>query len=291
VLRVDPDGSARVVAGTGEREFGGDGGLATAAVLDSPRSLVVAPDESLLIADTRNRRVRRIAPSGVIHTLIGSGSGTHTPGPVPPLAAGLSFLGALTVSVDGTVYVGDAGFRNEPLQRLTRRLPGFRAFGEVPIVSEDGAEVYVFDLLGRHLRTRNALTGATKRVFGYDAGGWLVSIADAFGNVTRIERDASGIPTAIVAPFGQRTDLDLDAEGYLASVTNPAGESHRFEYRAGGLLRSITDPEGHEETAEYSPLGRLVAVRDAAGGAKILRRWVRGSGGGRARPCRSSSGS
>lgn len=278
VLRIDPDGSTRVVVGTGERGFGGDGGLASEARLDSPRSLAIAPDESLLIADTRNRRVRRVAASGSIHTLIGSGSGVRTPGPVPPLAVGLSFLGDLAASVDGTIYVGDAGFGNQPLQELTRSFPGFGVGGEMRIASETGAEVFTFDSRGRHLRTLNALTGATKRVFGYDAGGWLVSITDAFGNVTRIERDASGTPTAIVAPFGQRTELGLDAEGYLASVTNPAGESHRFEYRAGGLLRSITDPEGHEETAEYSPLGRLVAVRDAAGGAKILQRWVRGPG-------------
>jgi RHS repeat-associated protein len=283
VWRIDPDGSSRVVAGTGIRGFAGDGGPATEAQLNDPGSLAIAPDGSLLISDVGNHRIRRVSPSGIIHTLAGSGSATLTPGPTAPLAAGILSPGQIEFGPDGSLYVLRRVFPQDGLRKVISRVVspfhGFSALEEeISIVSESGTEVFVFDHRGRHLRTLNALTGATERMFGYDGEGRLIRITDSFGNVTEIERDASGTPVAIVAPFGQRTELELDGEGFLASVTNPAGESYQLRYADGGLLRSITDPEGHEKTYEYSPLGRLLLARDAAGGTKRLRRWVSGPG-------------
>lgn len=278
VWRIDPDGSSRVVAGTGVRGFSGDGGPATAAQLNFPQELEVAPDGSLLILDALNHRVRRVDRSGTIHTVLGSGSTSSTVTPTPPLAAGLSFSNHLALTPDGRILVQDRIGIDAVIRQLTYPLPQLTTVGDTAVLSKDGDEVFVFDPRGRHLRTLNALTGATERTMGYDSDGRLASITDAFGNQTRVERDASGAPTAIVDPYGQRTTLDLNPDGYLASVTNPAGESHELEYGPGGLLTSFTDPERHEDTFEYSPLGRLTEARDAAGGTKTLRRWVSGPG-------------
>lgn len=278
VWRIDPDGSARVVAGTGVRGFSGDGGPATQARLDFPEGLTVAPDGSLLIVDNGNARIRRVSQSGTITTIIGSGSTLRATGPVHPLAAGLSFPLRVIATPDGRVVVGDSSGTLGAILQTSSPFPGRVSVGQAAVVSQKRSEVFIFDSTGRHLRTLNALTGAMERSFDYDVNGRLVSLSDAFGNQTRIERDTSGTPTAIIAPFGQRTELTVDAEGYLASVTNPAGESYRFEYGNGGLLRSITDPVGHEKTAQYSTLGRLVGERDAAGGTKTLRRWRHGAG-------------
>lgn len=72
VVHLASDGSSRVVAGDGRRGFLGDGGPATAASLDEPTGLAVLPDGSLLIADTGNSVVRRVAPDGSISTFAGS---------------------------------------------------------------------------------------------------------------------------------------------------------------------------------------------------------------------------
>lgn len=60
------------IAGTGERGFDGDGGLATAARLNEPYGVVVDPSGTVLFTDRLNRRVRCVeAHNGMIHTLAG----------------------------------------------------------------------------------------------------------------------------------------------------------------------------------------------------------------------------
>jgi YD repeat-containing protein len=55
-----------------------------------------------------------------------------------------------------------------------------------------GSEIFYFSTAGsasgRHLRTRDALTGAIRYTFGYDADGRLVTIRDVSGLTTTIDR-------------------------------------------------------------------------------------------------------
>jgi sugar lactone lactonase YvrE len=60
IRKVDPTGTISTVVGSGTRGFSGDGGPATRASLDVPTSVAVAGDGSLYIADSSNRRIRRV---------------------------------------------------------------------------------------------------------------------------------------------------------------------------------------------------------------------------------------
>jgi serine/threonine-protein kinase len=71
ILVRAPDGRFRIVAGTGEAGFSGDGGPAVRAELSSVSDLVIAPNGTLYVADAG--RVRTIAPNGVIRTIVGNG--------------------------------------------------------------------------------------------------------------------------------------------------------------------------------------------------------------------------
>ena len=70
-VRLIAHGAIMTVAGSGEAGFGGDGGRAVAAKLNTPQKLAVAPDGSIYVADRANRRVRKIDPQGVITTVAG----------------------------------------------------------------------------------------------------------------------------------------------------------------------------------------------------------------------------
>ncbi len=72
VRRISLDGSITTIAGTGVPGFSGDGGPASLAKLNGPRGLSFDRFGNLLIADTANHAIRRIAVNGVITTVAGN---------------------------------------------------------------------------------------------------------------------------------------------------------------------------------------------------------------------------
>ena len=74
VRRVDTKGVITNFAGNGSAGNGGDGGAATGAQLNTPEDLAVDPAGNLYIADSRNNKVRKVAPNGTISTFAGSGT-------------------------------------------------------------------------------------------------------------------------------------------------------------------------------------------------------------------------
>ena len=70
----------RVAGTTGISASGGDGGLATDALLFSPQAVAVTADGGFLIADSGNHVVRKVSADGLITCIAGT--------PAPRAAAG-----------------------------------------------------------------------------------------------------------------------------------------------------------------------------------------------------------
>ncbi len=74
VYKVDKIGKISTVAGTGEKGYSGDGGLAVKAQINGSHHLLVLPNGDILLADTFNQRIRRIdGKTKIITTIAGTG--------------------------------------------------------------------------------------------------------------------------------------------------------------------------------------------------------------------------
>lgn len=113
IRRVDPSGIISTFAGNGTKGWDGDGGPASAASLRWPAGIAVARDGGVLIADSGNDRIRRVAPNGTISTIAGPqiagrASGYSGDGG-PATAARLSSPRDVAAAPDGSVIVVDSG--------------------------------------------------------------------------------------------------------------------------------------------------------------------------------------
>jgi sugar lactone lactonase YvrE len=96
IRKVDTRGIISTVAGTGEKGFSGDGGPAIHAQINTVHDLIVADNGDIYVADTNNKRVRKIeARTGIISTVAGTGEAKTTGDGGPADKAGLDGVGSL----------------------------------------------------------------------------------------------------------------------------------------------------------------------------------------------------
>jgi uncharacterized protein (TIGR03437 family) len=114
IRKVNTSGIITTVAGSSAVSTGliGDGGLATSAILNSPRGVMVDSSGTLYIADSGNNRVRKVGTNGIINTIAGNGT-TGTVGMVgdggPAINASLSVPVGMALDSSGNLYIADSG--------------------------------------------------------------------------------------------------------------------------------------------------------------------------------------
>jgi hypothetical protein len=106
IRKVSRNGVINTVAGSATWGLAGDGGPATAAKLDAPIGVAETRDGSILIADTGNSRIRKVAPNGVITTVAGTSEGQSGDGG-PATAAQLRFPFRVEPTADGGFVISD----------------------------------------------------------------------------------------------------------------------------------------------------------------------------------------
>lgn len=97
------------IAGRGYASFGGDGGPAVNAYLNSPWSVTVSSAGEIYIADQGNNRIRKVDTSGIICTIIGGDSFGLSGDGGQASAALLNVPASVAIDVAGNLYVADSG--------------------------------------------------------------------------------------------------------------------------------------------------------------------------------------
>lgn len=217
VRMVAPDGSIRIVAGSGTDDVG-DGGQASDAILRFARDVAFDGRGIGYVTEDAYNRVRRVDRSGVLTTFAGSRQPGFAGDGGPATAAALNGPTRVVADGGGTVYVLDSN--NRRVRRVDRNgiittVAGNGGSGQYG--TGDGGPAtaatlgYVADL---------ALDGAGNL---YLSGGARVRKVDALGIITTVagtgEAGFSGDGgPATAARLGSTTGIDVDASGTLAIV-------------------------------------------------------------------------
>jgi len=109
ILKVDARGQLTVFAGTTKKGGAGDGGQAADAEFNGPHHLLVAKNGDVFVADTFNRKIRRIdAQTGIATTFAGTGAQGYKGDGGP--AKDAEFTGIYSLSFDAAqenLYLAD----------------------------------------------------------------------------------------------------------------------------------------------------------------------------------------
>jgi len=144
VRKVDHlTGLISTVAGTGERGYSGDGGLATSAKLHFPEGIALDRNGNLFISDTVNRLIRRVdARTGVITSFAGTGEVGGNPEGTPAAQAKFLRLARIAIDYAGNLYVADSpSHRILVIDARTHLLRTFAGTGKLGFSGDGGAAV------------------------------------------------------------------------------------------------------------------------------------------------------
>lgn len=236
VRRIAPDGTVTTIAGSNGNGF--RDGPADVAQFHGLTDIAVAPDGTIYVADRLNRRIRRVAPDGMVTTVAGSGP---------------------------SGYVDDAPRRDGPADeavigsiRLIALAPnGDLFFGDGPVIRRLSPSGWVSTFAGES--------------YGFaDGHGRLAR----FGIVTDIDVDASG--NLYLSEFNDQVPGEVGRIGIIRKIT-PDGVV-RTLYRdrqpthRGGLLSepygiAVSDEgdiyiasTGRDQIVQLMPSGKLRVI-------------------------------
>ncbi|MFE4518594.1 RICIN domain-containing protein [Kitasatospora sp. NPDC056783] len=206
IRKVAADGRISTVAGTGTAGFGGDGGPAVKAQLDSPLWVVVDGAGVLHIADHNNDRVRKVAADGTISTVAGTGTAGFGGDGGPAVKAQLNRPHGLALDGAGTLYIADS---------LNQRVRKVAADGTISTVAGTGTAGFGGDD-GPAVEARlDVPTGVV-----VDGTG-VLHIAD--GGNQRVRKVAADGTISTVAGTGTAGSTGDGGPGKDAQLNNPLG--------------------------------------------------------------------
>lgn len=235
ILKLLPNGTFVVVAGTGTAGFSGDGGPAVDAEINQPEGMAFSPDGSLYFADEQNFRVREISPSGIISTVVGDGTvgnGYVADGTQSSTAA--FYPNDVTFGPDGHLYIATNAqvLRLESDDTLTRIVGGSVPEGDVHGIGGPAVEAGVGSVNGLAFDSAGDLylwDFDTKTIFMVAPDG---RITEPAGTESLYPHGDGGLrtgPDGNVVAMGELSIVKLSPSGIQTMFSFPANIQQAFD--------------------------------------------------------------
>ena len=241
-------------AGAGQADFDGDGGAARRAKLNRPEGVAVDPDGNIVIADTGNRRIRRVdADTNTITTIGGDGRRGYRGDGSPATDASLVVPRRVAVDADGNFFISDA---------LDHRIRAIKSDGTMTTVAGDGIIDFAGDGGPATSASLNRPLGMTT-----DADGNLY-FADNHNNRIRViaapvveEPTPTPVPTETPTPVPTATPVPThtptpEATPTPVSLPDLVAEDVQYEFPQRPVCRASSNEP------ETAPITYRVIVRN-----------------------------
>ncbi len=257
VRRIDARNNITTVVGNNAAGagFSGDFGPATAAQLDTPDGVAIAPDGDLIVVDSRNERVRRVdKQTGTIMTIGGNGRSDFDGDDKPATEAALNNPTGVAVAPNGDIYIADTlNYRIRMIDHATGHIHTIAGTGEPgddPQEVGDGGpatgaqlnmpsdveiapngDIYIADMHHQRVRRVDARTRVISTVAGN--GRWgnsgdngpatQASLAGPAG--ITVAADAAGKLTLFITDYYNGKVRAVGPDGIIHDVTGSSGET------------------------------------------------------------------
>ena len=206
VRTVNSFGIISLTAGTNIPGYAGDTGPPTAASLVDCQGIAVDSSGNLYVADTGNRRIRRISAAGIVTTVAGNGTAGFSGDGGPAVGASLSLPQGAAVDGAGNLYIADTN--NNRIRKVS-------SSGTITTIAGNGNTGYG----GDGAPAVNALLNGPSRITLDSAGN--IYLTDNGNNVVRAISTQGIIRT--VAGNGQYGFSGDGGQATAASLADPLG--------------------------------------------------------------------
>lgn len=265
VLKVDPKGKLTILAGTGKKGNTGDGGPPLEATFNGMHSLAVAPGGLIYVADTWNKRVRRINPSAQgIEAFAGAVGAGETMDGGRAVRAKLGGIYCVAFSADfAKLYLTDLDSRRIHYVDMKTNTIHLVAGNGKKGVPQDGADAKKEPLVD----PRAACVDRQGNVYILERGGHALRVVDKVGKIRTLIGTGKAGNTGDGGPALNATlngpkhlCVDLDDNVIIADTANHvirkytpkdgkivrlAGTGKKGESKDGGEPLSVAFNEPH----------------------------------------------
>ena len=253
IRKVSPAGVITTVAGAGENGRPPDRGPAVNAQLDGPTGVAAMPDGGFLITESSAHRVLRVAPDGMISTIVGDGTAGGSGDGGPAAAARLTGPVGVATLPDGgflvSEYEGHRVRRVGPDGVITRvagtGTGGFSGDGDAATAARLNKPVGVSTTSDGGFLIGDSLNGRVRKV---SADGTIETVA---GSGVRGYAGDGG--PAVRAQLNSPSAAAESANGTILIADNEGNRLRVIEDRSSGEVPGL--PGAEEQPSRPVPAG------------------------------------